>query len=161
MIFLERKHHCPNCNKEVFLFRLITTKKSITTTQKCPVCSTDLISYWFEYPKKYINTILISMPFFFFPVLYALWRNYQSIISAVDVFIVISNFLAGGFILVFSSLYKKKPTPPTESDNSVEKLKLFKRQFVDVLFLNIIGFVIVSGLNGLIWLIITMIAKIA
>ncbi len=153
MIFLERKHYCKKCKKEVFLPILITTKESIMKTHKCPVCSSDLISYWYEYPRKYIYMILFAMPFFIFSVIYSLLRYYQSIIEPVDIFIAISNVIFGGLILMFSSLYKKAPEPPEVSDNSLGKFILFKRQKWAIILIQVIGFLLVGGFNTLIWII--------
>ncbi|MHA1115660.1 MAG: hypothetical protein ACTSRR_06815 [Candidatus Heimdallarchaeaceae archaeon] len=153
MIFLERKHYCTSCKKEVFLFKLFTRKKDIVEKHDCPVCSNELVSYWYEYPRFYIIPMIASSAFFMFAVIYSLLRFSQGIKESVDIFIAISNTIFGGLVELYASTNRKKVTPPEKEDNSIGKLSIFRKQFIDVLFIIFVSFAMISALNGLIWII--------
>ena len=157
MIFLERKHYCTNCKKEIFLFKLSTREKDILEIHTCLTCSSELISYWYEYPRLYIIPMIASGAFFMFAVIYSLLRFYQGIKESVDIFIAISNIIFGGLVEIYGSTNRKKVFPPEKEDNSLGKLLIFRKQFVDVLFITVVSFAIVTALNSLIWILWTYI----
>ena len=159
MKFVERRHYCSECKKDVSFPQFITTKKFITSEHSCRMCKNTVISYWWDIPRKQIYSMLIALPFFVFCVLYSFWRHYQQILEPVDIFIAIANVFFGGFILVYTSMVKKKPEPPEKSDFSTEKLKNFRIQSIYVIILNAIGFGLASGFNAIIWIIWTTASK--
>ena len=77
-------------------------------------------------------------------------------VTVVDSFIM--EFKSRNSVIeIYGSTNRKKVFPPEKEDNSLGKLLIFRKQFVDVLFITVVSFAIVTALNSLIWILWTYI----
>ena len=131
MKFLQRRQYCSTCEKHVSFLQL-TNKKSVQKQLQCPLCKSDVVSYWEEQNKMHVYPLTIGFSFFLSAVIFNLWRFFVRDVEARDniltaVYIVLTVILA-----VYATRYRKRSEPQDTSDLTINKLSTYRKQYLYV-----------------------------
>lgn len=131
MKFLQRRQYCTTCKKNVSFLQL-TNKKSVQKQLQCPLCKSDVVSYWEEQNKMHVYPLTIGFSFFLSAVIFNVWRFFVRDVEARDniltaVYIVLTVILA-----VYATRYRKRSEPQDTSDLTINKLSTYRKQYLYV-----------------------------
>jgi hypothetical protein len=136
------------------MFFLRFTSKEFTESRlKCPICNTEVISYWEEIDQKFIIPIIIGMAFFTSAFIYSLWRYSVSEISTRDIIIIVLTLVLATTFAIYGMKHRNKIKPPKNSDFTLEILKGFRKQSFFVLIWLLLGLVLSVVIDIIVWFI--------
>ncbi len=132
MKFLQRRQYCTTCENHVSFLQL-TNKVSVQKQLQCPLCKSDVVSYWEEQNKMHVFPLTIGFSFFISAVIFNIWRFFVRDVEARDniltaVYIVLTVILA-----VYATRYRKRAEPQETSDLSINKLSTYRKQYLYVI----------------------------
>ncbi|MCK4971806.1 MAG: hypothetical protein KAS52_00660 [Candidatus Heimdallarchaeota archaeon] len=131
MKFLQRRQYCTTCDKHVS-FLQITNKKSVQKQLQCPLCKSDVVSYWEEQNKMHVFPLTIGFSFFISAIIFNVWRFFVRAVETRDNILTAVYIVLTVILVVYATRYRKKPEPQETSDLTIKKLSTYRKQYLYV-----------------------------
>ncbi|MBY9000953.1 MAG: hypothetical protein KGD64_08575 [Candidatus Heimdallarchaeota archaeon] len=114
------------------------TKKTVQSQLQCPLCGSDVVSFWDEQNKKHVIPLTIGFSFFISAIIYNLWRFFVRDILTRDYIVTAVYIVLTVILAVYAVRFRKKTERQEVADLTTDEILAYRIQYFYVLIMILI-----------------------